>query len=78
MIMSLQYRGKFVGKELQVLFEEELEYQGKIYQIGHSKEYIKVAMYSDSKLENKILQCKIDGFLTDDILLVQENVCILN
>ena len=35
-----EYEEKFIGKTVEVLMEEEIEKDGKIYQTGHTKEYI--------------------------------------
>ena len=52
------YQEKFVGKKVEVLFEESLEIDGKEYYSGHSKEYLKVVRPSGGKnLSNKICDC---------------------
>ncbi|MGN0355370.1 MAG: tRNA (N(6)-L-threonylcarbamoyladenosine(37)-C(2))-methylthiotransferase MtaB [Muricoprocola sp.] len=52
------YQEKFVGKKVEVLFEESLEIDGKEYYSGHSKEYLKVVRPSEGKnLSNKICDC---------------------
>ena len=66
---SKEFREYLVGKETEVLFEETKEIGGKEYQIGHTKDYIKVALFTDEQLANKIRTVKISGFLTDEILV---------
>jgi threonylcarbamoyladenosine tRNA methylthiotransferase MtaB len=73
---SKEYRGQFVGQTVSVLFEEEKEIQGSKYMIGHTREYVKVAVpmveNADSKnLTNVILKVEIVGFLGEDILLAK-------
>ena len=41
--------------------EEELEKEGKRYQTGHTKEYIKVALESDENMQNQLVKIKIDN-----------------
>lgn len=66
---SKEFREFYVGTEVEVLYEEAKEIGGKIYQIGHTKEYVKVAKETSEDLTNTIRKEKISGFLKDDILL---------
>jgi threonylcarbamoyladenosine tRNA methylthiotransferase MtaB len=68
---SKEFRSFCVGKEVEVLFEESKVIGAKTYQIGHTKDYVKVAVASDknmSDLTNKICTVTVDGFLTDEIM----------
>ena len=47
---ELEYNQKYIGKEMEVLFEEEKE---KIYK-GHTQNYILVYCQTDKKIDNKI------------------------
>lgn len=64
---SEAYRRSFVGKEVEVLFEEEKEIKGEKCFVGHTKEYIKVVMKSRKELSNVIVKGKVmellDGML---------------
>ena len=71
---SKEYRSQFIGQKVAVLLEEEKEIQGSKYMIGHTREYVKVAVpmmeSSDSKnCTNKIVEVEVKEFLGDDILL---------
>lgn len=74
---SKAFRAYYIGRDVEVLFEEKKEVCEQIYWIGHTKEYVKVAvdakivetMGSDG-LQNCILSGKITGFLTDEILII--------
>ncbi len=68
---SKEFREFYVGAEVEVLYEEAKEIDGKIYQIGHTKEYVKVAKQTEEDLTNVICREKIEGFLKDDILLAR-------
>lgn len=70
--MSKEFREQFRGKQLFVLFEEKKELGDKTYWIGHSPEYVKVAMETDENLENKIRQCNLVSMLTEEIALSTE------
>lgn len=52
---TADYRQSWVGKEAQVLFEEQLQIEGKTCWVGHTKEYLKVFLEDDRDLENTIL-----------------------
>ncbi len=41
--MSREFRGYYLGKEEEVLFEEAVQIEGKDYFVGYTKEYVKVA-----------------------------------
>lgn len=72
--MSYQYRKSFLHKEIEVLFEEEKNLNGKIYQIGHTREYIKAACEAGENLSGRIVTGVSEGFLQPDILLFQEQI----
>lgn len=67
--LSEEYRQSYIGKELEVLFEEAKEINGRIYQIGHTGEYVKVALETTDDLSNQIRVKKVTGFLANDILI---------
>ena len=69
--MSAGYRNSFNGKDVKILFEEKKQIDHAQYWIGHTPEYIKVALFSEENLENKIILCKITGQLTDTICLAK-------
>ena len=66
---SKEYRSQFVGSEVKVLFEENKEIKGRTYMIGHTREYVKVAVETSQNLTNQILEVQIEAFLEEDILL---------
>ena len=66
---SKEFRAFYVGKEVEVLFEETKIINGEAYQLGHTKDYVKVALQSAEELANQIKTVKISGFLTDEILV---------
>ena len=68
---SHEYREKWLGKPLQILFEESIEIDGKQYMIGHTPEYLRVAYQTQEELSNLIMEKNCCGFLQEDTLLVQ-------
>lgn len=72
--MSKEYRSYFIGKKVSVLFEEEIIVDDKRYMTGFTKEYIKVAYplsNTDENLENKILDGKITGYLSNELMIFE-------
>lgn len=53
------YEQSFQGKEVEVLVEEDLELNGKEVQIGHTKEYMKIALERNENLKNSIVKVQI-------------------
>ena len=67
---SQEYRQSFLGKEVSILLEETKIMDGVSYMVGHTKEYVKVAVRTKEDLSNVLMQGIADEMLTDDILLV--------
>ena len=65
---SREFRNHYIGKEAEVLFEETKIIDGIEYQIGHTVNYIKVALQTEKHLTNNIEKVKIVGFLNNDVL----------
>lgn len=68
------FRESCIGKKIEVLFEEKKEIGSRAYMIGHTENYIKVAVpmgkdCSESELTNRICNVYAEGFLQDDIVL---------
>lgn len=55
------YENSFVGKEVEVLVEEDAVIGGKPVQTGHTKEYIKIALDTKENLRNCIVNVQIDN-----------------
>lgn len=54
------YEKEMIGKDVEILVEEPAQINGKEVQVGHTKEYIKVALESDENLQNQIVKARID------------------
>lgn len=70
-----EYRMSFIGKELDVLFEERQTIDGEEYFVGFSKEYIKCMIKADDKdLSNTILKVKATE-ITPDYEHLRVEIC---
>lgn len=68
---SRQFRSAYIGRETEALFEDAKEIGGRLYQIGHTREYIRVAKCTGEKLSNRMIKGKITGFLNDALMLME-------
>ena len=64
------FRERFIGQQIEVLLEEQKMIDGKKCMVGHTKEYVQVAMETEKDLSNTIVTGEAVGFLTQDILLL--------
>ena len=63
------YEKSMIGKELEVLIEEEYTNDGRTWYLGHSREYIKTAVpKSDNYGVNDIIRVKAERFLEEHIM----------
>lgn len=71
--MTRNFRAYYIGKSESVLFEEDKEIDGKMYMVGHTREYVKVAVEIEDTSSylisaNDIKVVNIEGFLTDEYM----------
>ena len=72
-VREKEYENTFLGKEVEVLLEEEVDIQGKSFYLGHTREYVKVAVPKLEKYSvNQELTVKAEQFLQPHILLGEE------
>jgi len=69
--MSKEFRAYYLGREEEVLFEEEAMIGGSSYYVGYTKEYVKVAKKSEVSLDNQLIKGVLTTDLGDDIYLMQ-------
>jgi len=69
---SKAYRATFIGRRVKVLLEEEKEIGGKTYWLGHTGEYVKVAVPAGDFMKNMSVVVSVEGFLQEDIMLGRE------
>ena len=58
-----KYEEKLIGKTVEVLMEESVMIDGKCMQVGHTKEYVKIALESETDLQNQLVDIQIDNHL---------------
>ena len=58
-----KYESDFVGQTVEVLFEEQVEKDGKLFQVGHTKEYIKIGLQTEENLQNQLVNLEIVNHL---------------
>ncbi len=68
---SMEFRRRYIGQEAEVLLEEEREIGGNLMFVGHTRDYVKVAVPADNEKYgvNSLVKVKINSFLTDEILM---------
>lgn len=65
---SLNYRRRLVGRTVEVLMEESFEAHGRIWQVGHTREYVRVAVPGSESLTNRLVCVTVDGVLDQETL----------
>ena len=68
--MSKEFREYYLGSEQEVLFEEQVPVDGTPMYVGYTKEYVKVAVQSEEKLDNVMKIGKITAAIHDDLYLM--------
>lgn len=68
---SIEFRQRYIGHTAEVLLEEIRVIDGVTYGLGHTDDYVKVAVkISENTPEmNSLINVKVSGFLTDEILM---------
>lgn len=66
---SRAFRSKYIGQDVEVLFEEARETGAGICQVGYTREYIRVALPGKTPLQGSLRRVRITGFLDDQVLL---------
>ena len=70
---SKQFRAHYLGQEAEVLLEETKEIDGTEYLLGHTRDYVKLAVSvkeNKKNVANTVICGRVQGFLTDEILLL--------
>jgi threonylcarbamoyladenosine tRNA methylthiotransferase MtaB len=70
-LMSEEYLTQFLGRIEKILFEESVLIEGRNYQVGHNERYLKLAVLEEKELPNQLLEGRVTGFLTEEILLCE-------
>lgn len=57
------FEQSLIGKRVEVLMEEQILRDGEIWQVGHTREYIKVGRKYDKILTNQLINVEVDNRL---------------
>lgn len=68
---EMEYNKEYIGKEVEVLFEEPHMENGKRFMKGHTTNYLVVKMETEENLDNVLKRVRIAGL--DGLELVGEN-----
>lgn len=68
---SKEFRRYYIGRKVSVLLEENKKINGQDFMLGHTKEYVRVAVRTGENLSNRVVEGIITGFLSDDIMLMK-------
>ncbi|MCC8025321.1 MAG: tRNA (N(6)-L-threonylcarbamoyladenosine(37)-C(2))-methylthiotransferase MtaB [Clostridium sp.] len=74
--MSREYRSRFAGREVSVLFEERTEIEGRRYMTGFTPQYVKAALLlqsdgGENELAGRIYRVRAGEILKDQFLTVE-------
>ena len=56
-----RYEERLIGQEVQVLFEESIQMDGVTFQVGHTKEYVKIGLQTEEDLQNRLVDVRINS-----------------
>lgn len=72
-VRAKEYEEAMIGKEMEILLEEEIEIDGKQWYVGHSREYVRAVIHrTDTHHVNDLVTVKAVGFVKDHILETEE------
>ena len=69
---SLEYRGRFLGTEEEILLEEPIEIDGTKYMMGHTRQYVNGAVPYEEGLKNKTVKGIFTKALNEEVLLLEK------
>ena len=69
---SLEYRGRFLGTEEEILLEEPIEIDGTKDRMGHTRQYVKGAVPYEEGLKNKTVKGIFTKALNEEVLLLEK------
>ena len=68
-IRAKEYEEAMIGKTIDLLLEEEIEEDGKMWYVGHSREYVRAVIEkTEAHQVNDLVEAKVTGFVTDHLL----------
>ncbi len=67
--LTKEFRQAKIGQDTTVLFEEKILLDNKEYWVGHTVDYIKIAVPEKENLEGQIRKVNVKDFFTNEIML---------
>ena len=68
-IHAKEYEEAMIGKTIELLLEEEIEEDGKMWYVGHSREYVRAVIEkTEAHQVNDLVEAKVTGFVADHLL----------
>lgn len=67
-LQSMEFRRAYIGQVAEVLLEDVAEIDNRLWRIGHTADYVKVAVKAEGTRENSMVKVPVKGFLTEEIL----------
>ena len=68
-IRAKEYEEAMIGKTIELLLEEEIEEDGKMWYVGHSREYVRAVIEKTEVHQvNDLVEAKVTGFVTDHLV----------
>ena len=62
-IRAKEYEEAMIGKTIELLLEEEIEEDGKMWYVGHSREYVRAVIEkTEAHQVNDLVEAKVTGF----------------
>ena len=69
---SGEFRGRYIGRDAEILLEETKEIRGQSFWLGHTRDYVKIAVPfvegANAPCSGQMVQVMVENFLTDEIL----------
>lgn len=71
-IRAKEYEEAMIGKTIELLLEEEIEEDGKMWYVGHSREYVRAVIEkTEAHQVNDLVEAKVTGFVADHLLCAE-------
>lgn len=67
---SVEFRRELFGERTQILTEETKEINGVVYTVGHTRDYVMMALEGEYE-PNQLIDGIVDGFIRNDIMLLK-------
>ena len=68
-IRAKEYEEAMIGKTIELLLEEEIEEDGKMWYVGHIREYVRAVIEkTEAHQVNDLVEAKVTGFVADHLL----------